>query len=136
MFASLQNPLSLLGRILLALLFVPAGFKKIAGFAGTVGYINSKGVPLPELAAAAAIGVELGLGLLLLLGFKTRWAALGIAIFTVVITFIFHNFWAVPAEQVVMQQLQFFKNLAIAGGLLSIVAWGGGAWSFDGKPAA
>lgn len=136
MFASLQNPLSLLGRILLALLFVPAGFNKIAGFAGTVGYIGSKGVPLPELATAAAVGVELGLGLLLLLGFKTRWAALGIAIFTVVITFIFHNFWAVPAEQVAMQQLNFFKNLAIAGGLLSIAAWGGGAWSFDGKPAA
>lgn len=136
MFASLQNPLSLIGRVLLALLFVPAGFNKIAGFAGTVGYIGSKGVPLPELATAAAVGVELGLGLLLLLGFKTRWAALGIAIFTVVITFIFHNFWAVPAEQVAMQQLNFFKNLAIAGGLLSIAAWGGGAWSFDGKSAA
>ena len=62
MFTSLQNPLSLIGRILLALLFVPSGFSKIGGFAGTVGYIASKGVPLPELAAAAAIGVELGLG--------------------------------------------------------------------------
>ena len=61
MFTSLQNPLSLIGRVLLALLFVPAGFSKIAGFAGTVGYIASKGVPFPELAAAAAIGVELGL---------------------------------------------------------------------------
>jgi len=133
MFASLQNPLSLIGRVLLALLFVPAGFNKIGGFAGTVGYIGSKGVPLPELAAAAAVGVELGLGLLLLVGFKTRWAALGIAIFTVVITFIFHNFWAVPAEQVMMQQLNFFKNMAIVGGLLTVAAWGAGDWSFDGK---
>ncbi|MGH8034035.1 MAG: DoxX family protein [Lysobacterales bacterium] len=133
MFASLQNPLSLIGRVLLALLFVPSGFSKIGGFAGTVGYIASKGVPLPELAAAAAIGVELGLGLLLVVGFQTRWAALGIAFFTVVITFIFHDFWAVPAEQVMMQQINFFKNFAIVGGLLTVMAWGAGAWSLDGK---
>ena len=119
MFASLQNPLSLIGRILLALLFVPSGFSKIGGFAGTVGYIASKGVPLPELAAAAAIGIELGLGFLLLIGWQTRWAALGIAFFTVVISFIFHNFWAVPAEQVMAQQQNFFKNMAAVGGLLT-----------------
>jgi len=133
MFASLQNPLSLIGRILLALLFVPAGFGKVTGFAGTVGYIASKGVPFPELAAAAAIGVELGLGVLLLIGWQTRWAALGIALFTVVISFIFHNFWAVPADQVVMQQQNFFKNIAVVGGLLTVAAWGAGAWSFDGN---
>ena len=74
MFTSLQNPLSLIGRVLLALLFVPAGFSKIGGFTGTVGYIASKGVPLPELAAATAIGIELGLGLLLLIGWQTHWA--------------------------------------------------------------
>ena len=136
MFTSLQNPLSLLGRILLALLFVPSGFSKIGGFAGTVGYIASKGVPLPELAAAAAIGVELGLGLLLLIGWQTRWAALGIALFTVVITFIFHNFWAVPAEQVMAQQQNFFKNMAAVGGLLTVAAWGAGAWSVDGNQRA
>lgn len=133
MFTSLQNPLSLIGRILIALLFVPAGFGKIAGFAGTVGYIASKGVPFPELAAAAAVGVELGLGLLLLVGFQTRWAALGIAFFTVVITFIFHNFWDVPAAQMVQQQQAFFKNIAVVGGLLTIAAWGAGAWSFDAQ---
>ena len=133
MFASLQNPLSLIGRILLALLFVPAGFGKITGFAGTVGYIASKGVPLPELAAAAAIGVELVLGMLLLIGWQTRWAALGIALFTLVITFIFHNFWAVPAVQVMAQQQSFFKNIAVVGGLLTVAAWGAGAWSFDGN---
>jgi putative oxidoreductase len=136
MFASLQNPLSLIGRILLALLFVPAGFGKIAGFAGTAGYIASKGVPLPELAAAAAIGVELGLGLLLLIGWQTRWAALGIALFTVVITFIFHNFWSVPADQVMQQQQAFFKNIAVVGGLLTVAAWGAGTWSFDGNKRA
>lgn len=136
MFSSLQNPLSLLGRVLLALLFVPAGFGKIAGFGGTVGYIASKGVPLPELATAAAVGVELGLGLLLLVGWQTRWAALGMALFTFVITFIFHNFWAMPADQQMMQSLMFFKNMAVVGGLLTVAAWGAGAWSFDGRRGA
>jgi putative oxidoreductase len=132
MFTALQNPLSLIGRALLALLFVPSGLSKLTGFAGTVGYIASKGVPLPELAAAAAVGVELGLGLLLLVGFQTRWAALGMALFTFVISFIFHNFWAVPADQVMMQQINFFKNMAVVGGLLTVVAWGAGRWSLDG----
>ena len=133
MFSSLQNPLSLIGRALLALLFIPAGFSKIGGFASTAGYIASKGVPFPELAAAAAVGIELGLGLLLLIGWQTRWAALGIALFTVVITFIFHNFWAVPTEQVMAQQQSFFKNIAVVGGLLTVAAWGAGAWSVDGN---
>ncbi|HYW55682.1 MAG TPA: DoxX family protein [Polaromonas sp.] len=133
MLNSLQNPLSLIGRVLIALLFIPAGFSKIAGFSGAVGYIASKGVPLPELSAAAAIGVELGLGLLLLVGFQTRWAALGIALFTVVITFIFHAYWAVPAEMMMMQKQAFFKNIAVVGGLLTIAAWGAGAWSIDGQ---
>ena len=133
MFTSLQNPLSLIGRVLLALLFIPAGFGKIGGFAGTVGYIASKGVPLPELAAAAAIGVELGLGLLLLVGLQARWAALGMALFTLVITFIFHNFWAADPAMATQQMQSFFKNIAVVGGLLTVVAWGPGAWSFDGN---
>lgn len=133
MLNSLQTPLSLIGRVLLALLFIPAGFSKIGGFAGTVGYIASKGVPLPEVAAAIAIAVELGLGLLLLIGLQTRWAALGIALFTVVITFIFHNFWAMPAEMVMQQQQAFFKNIAVVGGLLTVAAWGAGPLSVDAK---
>ena len=133
MLNSLQNPLSLMGRVLLALLFIPAGFGKISGFAGTVGYIASKGVPLPELCAAIAVGVELGLGLLLLVGFQTRWAALGIAFFTFVISFIFHDYWAAPAAQMMMQQQAFFKNIAVVGGLLTVAAWGAGGWSVDAK---
>ena len=133
MFASLQNPLALLGRALLALLFIPAGFAKIAGFAGTAAYIASKGVPFPEVAAAAAIVIELGLGLLLLIGWQARWAALGMAIFTLVITFIFHNYWAMEAAQKMMQQQAFFKNIAVIGGLLLVAAFGPGAFSLDGR---
>ena len=127
MLTSLQNPLSLVGRVLLALLFIPAGFGKINGFAGAVGYASAKGMPLPELAIAIAIVVELGLGLLLLAGFQTRWAALAIAFFTVVITFIFH-----PLSDPSQAQA-FFKNIAVIGGLLTVAAWGAGAWSVDAK---
>jgi len=127
MFTSLQKPLSLVGRVLLALLFVPAGFGKIGGFAGAVGYAAARGVPLPELAIAIAIVVELGLGLLLIVGFQTRWAALAIAFFTVVITFIFH-----PLSDPSQVQA-FFKNIAVVGGLLTVAAWGAGAWSVDAR---
>ncbi len=128
-----QDTLALIGRVLIALLFVPAGWGKIAGFAGTVGYIASKGVPLPAVCAAIAIAAELGLGLLLLVGFKARWAALGIAAFTFVITFIFHNFWAVPAADQMAQQINFMKNLSIAGGMLVLAAFGPGTISVDAR---
>ncbi len=123
----------LIGRALIALLFVPSGFGKIAGFAGLTGYIASKGVPLPEVCAAIAIAAELGLGLLVLLGWQTRWAALGLAIFVAVITPIFHNFWAVPDAMKMMQQQAFFKNYAIVGGLLVLSAFGAGAFSIDNR---
>ncbi len=134
--ATTQNAMSLVGRALIALLFIPAGFSKIGSFAGVAGYIASKGVPLPEVCAALAIAAELGLGLLILVGWQTRWAALGMAIFTLVITFIFHNFWAVPAEQVMAQQQGFFKNIAVVGGLLALTAWGAGGWSLDARRTA
>lgn len=136
MFASLQNPLSLVGRLLLALLFVPAGIGKITGFAGTAGYIVSKGLPMPELGALVAIVVEVGGGLALIAGFGTRLAALVLALFTLVATFIFHNYWGVPAEQAFVQQLMFFKNIAVVGGLLVLAAHGAGAWSVDAKRQA
>jgi putative oxidoreductase len=128
-----QSAFALIGRMLIALLFVPAGWGKLSGFSGVVGYIASKGVPLPEVCAAIAIAAELGLGLALLVGFKTRWVALFLAIFVLVITPIFHNYWAVPDAQVAAQKLNFFKNMAILGGLLAFAAFGGGGFSVDGR---
>ncbi len=122
---------ALVGRILIALLFVPAGWGKIVGFAGTTGYIASKGLPLPAVAAGIAIAVELGAGLLLLAGFKTRWAALALFVFLIPTTFIFHAFWNVPPEQVMAQQINFWKNVAIMGGLLYVWAFGAGRFSVD-----
>lgn len=133
MFEKLQNPLALLGRILIAVLFVPSGLSKISGFGGTVGYIASQGLPAPSALAAVAIAVEVLLPVLLLLGWGARWAALGLAVFTLLAGFLFHNYWAVPPEQVMMQQINFFKNIAITGGLLAFAAFGAGAWSVDGR---
>jgi putative oxidoreductase len=130
---STQDVMALVGRVLLAWLFIPAGWGKIAGFAGTAGYIASKGVPLPEVAAALAVAAELGLGLLLLVGWQARWAALGLAIFVAVITPIFHGYWAMPEAQQMMQKQAFNKNVAIVGGLLVITAFGAGRLSLDGR---
>lgn len=128
-----QNALALVGRVLVAWLFVPAGWSKLFGFAGVAGYIASKGVPMPEVCAAIAIAIELGLGLLLLVGWQARWAALGLAIFVAVITPIFHNYWAVPQAQAMMQQQAFNKNIAVLGGLLVLAAFGAGRYSVDGR---
>jgi len=130
-----QNLFSLVGRILLALLFVMAGFGKMTGFEGTVGYIASKGLPLPSLGAIVAIVIEFGVGLAFGFGFKTRLAAIILAVFTVVTGLIFHNFWAMPADQVMINQIMFLKNLAISGGFLFVAAFGAGAYSLDAKLA-
>ena len=130
---ALQHPLTLIGRWLLALLFLPAGISKLTGFAGTVGYIASAGLPFPTLGALVAIAVEIGASLALIVGFQTRIAALILALFTLVASFFFHPYWAVPVEQQFVTQLLFFKNIAVVGGLLTLSAWGAGAWSLDAR---
>lgn len=125
----------LAGRILIALIFVLSGFGKITGFEGAVGYIASKGLPLPQLAAVGAIIVELGGGIMLVLGWKARWAAAAMLAFTAVAALIFHNFWAVPADQAQGQMIHFMKNISILGGLLYVVVHGSGPLSVDGREA-
>jgi putative oxidoreductase len=133
MLNNLQNPLALLGRVLLALLFITSGLSKIGGFEGTAGYIASKGLPMAAVVAGLTILVELGGGLAIAFGFMTRWAALALAVFTLLAAVIFHNYWAVPAEQVMMQQINFWKNISIVGGFLALAAFGPGAISIDAK---
>ena len=118
----------LLGRILIAILFVPAGFSKLTGFQGSVAYAESAGMPVPALAIAAAIAIELGGGLLLVVGYKARWVAAAMAVFSVAAAAFFHFDFS---DQ--MQQINFMKNLAIAGGLLQIVYFGAGPLSLDNR---
>jgi putative oxidoreductase len=133
MYASLQNPLALVARLLMAALSLPAGIGKLTGFAGTVGYITSVGMPMPTVAAAISAVVEVLGSLALIFGVGTRVAALVLAFFTLVASYFFHAYWAVPADQQMITQLLFFKNVAVVGGLLALAAFGAGAWSIDGK---
>ena len=121
----------LAGRILIALIFVLSGFGKVTGFEGTLGYIASKGLPLPQLAAISAIIIELGGGLMLVFGLRARWAAAALLIFTAFAALIFHNFWAVPPDQAQNQMIHFMKNISMMGGLLYVLVYGSGPLSLS-----
>lgn len=122
---------ALIGRILLSILFIESGFGKIGGFEGVAGYIGSRGLPFPQLLAAIAIVIELGGGLAVLIGWKTRWVALMLIVFMIVITPIFHNFWSAPAAAAAAQQINFMKNVSILGGIFLLLAFGPGRYSAD-----
>ena len=126
----MNNLPNLVGRFGLSAIFVLSGFAKLgAGYEGTQGYMEAMGVPgglLPLVIFAEIVG-----GLALAVGFLTRWAALGLAAFTVASAFLFHF---QLADQ--MQFINFFKNIAIAGGFLVLAAHGAGKFSIDGLIAA
>lgn len=121
---ALSDAAKLVGRILLALMFVMGGWSKISGYSGTQAYMTSAGVP--GLLLPLVIIVELIGGLMIIVGYKTRLAALALFGFTIAATVLFHMNWALP-----MQQLLFMKNLGIAGGFLLLFAAGAGAYSLD-----
>lgn len=129
-------PVVVAARVLLALMFVGAGISKFAGLEGTAGYIASKGLPLAGLLALGTATLEVVAGLALAFGLQARWAAGALALFTVAASLLFHNYWAMPADQAYVNQLMFMKNLAVAGGLLMVVAFGAGPASIDARIAA
>lgn len=121
----------LVGRILLAYIFLLSGYGKIVGFAGTAGYMAKYGMPMVEPLLVASIAIELAAGLMLVVGWKTRWAALALFLWLIPVTLIFHAYWGVPKEQVMMQTIQFQKNLGIMGGMLFVFFFGPGRLSLD-----
>ncbi len=123
----------LAGRILIALVFVVGGIEKLTGFQGTVAYIAGKGMPLPQVAAVAAMVVELGGSAMLVLGWKARWAAAALFLFSGLAAAMFHNFWALPPDQAANQMVHFLKNISMMGGLLYVMTYGSGPLSADGK---
>ncbi|MBW8881796.1 MAG: DoxX family protein [Asticcacaulis sp.] len=127
----LQSYLPAFGRLLIAAIFVASGLSKIANPAGTIAYIQSAGLPLPEAAYGIALVVEVLGGLALIAGFKTRWVAGALAVFTVAAALGFHNNLA---DQ--NQFIHFMKNIAITGGLLQVVAFGAGAFALDNRKSA
>lgn len=131
MLDSLGKPMTLVGRILLALMFVLAGFGKLTNLEGAAAYMGSVGLPaVPAMAAVVGL-IELLGGLAIATGFLARWAALGLAVFTVAASLMAHRYWSLPADKQMVQQLLFMKNMAVAGGLLVLAALGPGPASLD-----
>src|SRR5262252_2616339 len=107
-------------------MFLLFGYGKLTGYAGTVAYMGSLGLPVPSLFSLLAIIIEIGGGLLILVGYQTRLVSLGLAIYVLVAAFIGHSQLGDPN-----QFQHFMKNMAIVGGLLAFVAFGGGAYSLN-----
>ena len=123
-----NDVITLVGRVLIAAIFLLSGLSKVAAPSYTVGYITSVGLPLPWLGYAIAVAVEIGGSLALIAGYQTRVAAAVLAAFSIATALVFHNHLA---DQ--NQFIHFFKNVAMAGGLLQVVAFGAGRFSLDAR---
>lgn len=132
-----SDALALVGRVLLALLFVLTGVSKIIAFPMIVDRIVAGGLPFAPAGAAAAATLEIVCGMSLIFGFRIRVSAIALAVFSVVATYLFHAFWSLPPEVSVERRMIemhiFFKDIAVAGGLLVLAAHGAGAWSLDSR---
>jgi putative oxidoreductase len=129
----MQGAVTLLARLMLAAVFASAVANKVLQFSSTAAYMAAEGVPVPKFALFGAIGLLLLGCLCLILGAWTRIGALCLLVFLAAATFFFHDFWqVVDPGQRQLQTIQFMKNLAIGGGLLTLAAYGGGPWSIDG----
>jgi putative oxidoreductase len=128
---SSNDVIAVIGRVLLAVIFLFFGAGKAADPAGTIGYIGSVGLPFPPLAYAGAVALELGGGFALLLGYRTRIVAAALALFSILTALTFH---ADLADQ--NQLIHFFKNFAMAGGLLQVATFGAGRFSVDARRPA
>jgi len=122
---------ALIGRVLIAEIFAYFGYIKAINFGATFGYFAKWGFPLPEVSAVLAVAFELGGGILLIVGWKTRPVAWLLALYTVIATAVAHRYWSYPSEQAFNQMSHFFKNLSLIGGLLYLAAAGPGPLAVD-----
>lgn len=125
-----QDALALIGRILIAAVFLFSGAGKLAAPAATMGYISFVGLPAPMTAFAVATALELVGGTLLIVGYQTRVVALLLAVYSIITALVFHHAFA---DQ--NQAFHFLKNVAMAGGLLQVVAFRASAFSIDSRRA-
>jgi len=123
------------GRVFMSVIFIVSGFSKVVGYNAAVQYAKSHGMPVATGAISGAIFIELIGGGMILLGFRTRLAALIVCLFLVPTTFVFHNFWAYSGAEAQDLMFHFLKNLAIAGGLLMVAGYPHQPFSIDGALA-
>lgn len=131
MNANQNATMLLVGRLLIAMLFIVFGYMKLTDFNATTAYFTRWEFPMPAASAVVAIIFELGFGILLAIGWKTRWWAWALLVYTIIATAVAHRYWTYPAAQQFAQTSFFFKNLTIVGGLLYIAAIGPGRYSVD-----
>lgn len=120
-----------IGRLLIATPFLLAGPGKLMAPKATAAYMATGGLPENAMLAIGTGSFEIVAGVAILLGYQARWAAIALAVFTLLASLLFHPYWSVPADQQVVQQLLFSKNIAIIGSLLFLTAIGAGPWSVD-----
>jgi putative oxidoreductase len=123
----------LVGRILMALIFLVSAYGKITGFDQTIDTMMARGMPMTQALLTCAIVIEVVAGLLLIVGWKTEWAAFALLAFLVPATLYFHNYWTYPQEQVRNQRNHFMKNLTIGGALIFVMGMGAGPLSIDNR---
>lgn len=129
MNAAVTRYAPLLGRILIAQIFLLSGISKVTGFAGTAAAIAGKGLPMAEVLVVISIIVEIGAGLMILLGWKARLGALVLFLWMIPVTLAFHNYWTMSGMEAYINQIMFQKNLAMMGAMLYIMAFGSGPYS-------
>jgi putative oxidoreductase len=127
----------LVGRAFLAFLFLQSGWLKMFEFGKTAAVMTAKGVPMAQAALLVTIVILLAGGLMLLVGWHARWAALALFVWMVPVTLLYHAFWSAEPAQLTNQVNHFLKNLALMGALLVIAGIGSGPLSLDRlKPGA
>jgi putative oxidoreductase len=131
--AGINDAVLAFGRILLAIIFVSSGVEKFMDLGATTAAVASTNLPYPNLLAIAAAAIELGGGVLIILGWQTRLFALALVIFTAVAGYFFHDFWNYPpGAEHTNNMIHFMKNVSMIGGLLTLMAVGAGRYSIDG----
>lgn len=128
----------LIGRVLMATIFIPSGYGKLMGLTQFAGNLTNMGIPADYAywVAVAAGGVEFFGAICILLGLATRYVAILLAVFTLIAALLAHRYWTfTDAAQIRAQSTNFYKNLAIVGGFLILYAAGGGRWSIDRRGA-
>jgi putative oxidoreductase len=128
---STLTPLPAIGRILLSLIFVLSGISKLGALAATSAHMAAYGIPYANDLVWGAVVLELGGGILLIVGFLTRLVAAAFFFYVLTLAVIFHAYWTMTGAQAHAQHTDFFQHLAIMGGMLFVVAFGAGPYSID-----
>ena len=129
--ATVNDLALLLGRVAIAALYLPSGFSKLTNLDAFINQIDGRGVPFAPVLAPLGAAIEFLGGLALLVGVHVRLASVGLLIFTILATLIAHRFWEYQGAALRLQQINFFKNVAIAGGFVFLIAHGGGRWCLE-----